>query len=334
MAATSKKSAAATRKKPAAVSGKKRPAAASKKSRPAPVQPKREADRRTPDFSAFPAGTVTHHSRLVCLACIFDLFTAQLGLAPRTAYSEIKRHAPSPPELLAGEPTRPYFDSAEKHPHCPHCDAVKRWHARFDLHRIEGGKATDAARRALVKSLPKAEEQFQISEVRSTRRALFFEWLGSLGRGLDFADESWLIETTRAHLERSEPKTDWAEAFKGVRTIRRSRRIEAGWERDGGRLFLAPQLYGGALLVQYLVSRSQAHGGVTLEGRLTLVEFVRRLRHSGHLEAQGISERDGYEVLEKLIDGLAGGDESVKLHYLLDRRDFLDKVKSVYARYA
>lgn len=336
-AASKKAGAVAATKKAASkkvgVAGKKA-GAAGKKAGAAPADKKREAEKRELDFSAFPPGTVTHHARLVCLACIFDLFTAQLGLAPRTAYSEIKRHAPTPPELTAGAPMRPYFDSTEKHPHCPYCDAVKRWHARFDLYRVEGGKATDAARRALVKSLPKSDEQVQVSEVRSTRRAVFFEWLDALGRRLDFADERWLAEATRAYLERIEPKTDWAETFAGVRTIRRSHRLAEGWERDGARLFLAPPVYGGVLLVQYLVSRSHAHGGVTLEGRLTLAEFVRRLRHSGHLDAQGITERDGFDVLEKLIEGMAGGDESVKLHYLLDRRDFLDKVKTVYARYA
>ena len=285
------------------------------------------------DFSGFPPGTVTTHERSVCLACIFDLFTKQLGLAPRTAYSEVKRHAPSVEELTAPAPARPYFDSREKHPRCPYCDAAKTRHARLTLHRVEGSKITDAPRRALSKSLPKADDRFLIFDAKSTRRAVFFQWLDSLGRSLDFADEGWLISVTRAHLERAEPKADWAGAFDGVRAVRRSNRLSEGWERDGSRLFLSPPLYAGALLVQYLVSRSHAHGGVTLEGRLTLQELVRRLRHTGQLEAQQVTG-DQFEVLEQLIENLSGGDAPVKLHYFLDRRDFLDKVKTVYARYS
>lgn len=292
------------------------------------------AKKRELDFSAFPPGAVAEYTRLLCLACIFDVFTTQLGLAPRTAYSEIKRYAPTLAELTGRESQRPYFESDEKHPRCPYCDAAKRWHARLDTYRIEGGKATDSARRALVKSLPKAEEQFQIIEAKTDRRALLFEWLDSMGHALDFDDDAWLIEATRAYLARIEPKRNWTEIFDGVRAVRRSNRIEDGVERDGARLFLAPSLYSDALLVQYLVSRSQQHGGRTLEGRLTLLELVRRLRYSGHLNAQGITERDQFEVLEKLVEQLTGGEGAVKLYYILDRRDFLDKVKTVYARYA
>lgn len=286
------------------------------------------------DWSEFPHGAVTEYGTYLCLACIFKIFTAQLGLAPRTAYTEIKRHAPTVEELTAPQAQRPYFDSPEKNPHCPYCDAAKRWHAQLDTYRIEGGKATDAARRALMKTLPKSEEQFQLSETKTTRRALFFEWLDALGRSLDFDSDGWLIEATRAFLERREPKTDWAEVFEGVRAVRRSQRLEEGFERDGSRLFLAPALYNDALLVQYLVSRSHKHGGRTLDGRLTLIELVRRMRYSGHLDAQGITERDQFEVLEKMVEHLTGGDGAVKLYYLIDRRDFLEKVKTVYARYA
>jgi len=174
--------------------------------------------------------------------------------------------------------------------------------------------------------------------------------------------------------------------------VRRSSRLTEGWERDGARLFLAPQLYSEAILIQYLVSRSHAHGGLTLEGRLTLMDLLRRLRYSGYLDRIGITETDPGEVFERVVDHMAathewtnatsassavkgkgvstgsGSDrvknkltskkkpakkssksgktkpvqpqpdeivsEPVKLYYLIDRRDFLEKVKSVYAAYA
>jgi hypothetical protein len=342
--------------------------------------------KRELDLSSFPAGTVTEYTTLVCLACIFDIFTRQLGLAPRTAFSEVKRHTPTIEELTSRGATRPYFDSEEKSPRCPYCGSTKRWLARFDTYCIEGGKSTDAPRRALVKKLPKIGEQFQVIEKKSDSRAVFFEWLDTVGHNLEIADEEWLFAATRAYLERREPKTNWAGGFADVRAVRRSSRLSEGWERDGARLFLAPNLYSEALLIQYLVSRSHAHGGMTLEGRLTLMELIRRLRYSGYLDQAGITAREPGEVFEKLIDHLAsthewsrvstpssqGSDrvagtsrakkkatrkgakkslkpgkkkplqpepepvitEPVKLHYLIDRREFLEKVKTVYASYA
>lgn len=337
------------------------------------------------DLKDFPPGTITEYTTLVCLACIFDVFTKQLGLAPRTAFSEIKRHAPTVDELTSRQAMRPYFDSEEKHPHCPYCGSAKRWLARFDTYCVEGGKTTDAARRALTKKLPKADDQFLFLEKKSDSRAVFFEWLDTLGRNLDLNDQAWLIDASRAYLERREPKTDWEAAFDDLRAVRRSTRLTEGWERDGTRLFLAPNFYSEALLIQYLVSRSHAHGGMTLEGRLTLMELIRRLRYSGYLDQIGIIERESGEVFEKLVDHLASThewssasygtargsepvpasakkkkpakaakksakksrkkkapqpepeeirSEPVKLHYIVDRRDFLEKVKSVYASYA
>jgi len=344
------------------------------------------------DFKDFPRGTVTEFTTLVCLACIFDIFTKQLGLAPRTAFSEIKRHTPTIEELTSRNAVRPYFDSEEKHPHCPYCGSGKRWHARFDTYCIEGRKSTDLPRRALVKKLPLAGDQFLLVDKKSDSRAVFFEWLDTLRVNLDLNDQSWLLDATRSYLERRDPKTDWEKIFAEVRAVRRSLRVKDGWEQDGARLFLAPGIYAEALLIQYLVSRSHAHGGMTLEGRLTLMELVRRLRYFGYLDSLGISERDLGEVFEKIIDHLAGTQdwsrgvstptrrgsdrgkgvstgsgsdraralkkgakksskknqkklappplpdeiptEAVKLHYIIDRRDFLEKVKSVYASYA
>jgi len=337
--------------------------------------------KRELDLKDFPAGTVTEYTTLVCLACIFDIFTKQFGLAPRAAFTEIKRHAPRIEELTSRQAMRPYFDSEEKNPHCPYCGSAKRWLARLDTYCIEGGKTTDTARRALIKKLPKSDDQFLLLEKKSDSRVVFFEWLDTLGRNVDFDDETWLIDATRMYLARREPKTNWREAFDDLRAVRRSSRLTEGWERDGARLFLAPILYSEALLIQYLVSRSHAHGGMTHEGRLTLMELIRRLRYSGYLDQLGITEREPGEVFEKLIDHLAsthnwsgvrtgsGSDrvdraktstskktskkssksrkaratmpeldeivtEPVKLHYIVDRRDFLEKVKSVYAAYA
>src|SRR5438874_1383564 len=262
-------------------------------------------EKRELDLSEFPRGSVTEFTTLVCLACIFDIFTKQLGLAARTAFSEIKRHTPTVEELTGRQTMRPYFDSDEKSPHCPYCGSAKRWLARFDTYCIEGGKTTDAARRNFLKRLRTAADQFLVIEKKSDSRAVLFEWLDTLGVNLDLNDPSWLLEVTRMYLERRDPKTNWDEVFEGATAVRRSSRITEGWERDGARLFLAPSLYGEAILIQYLVSRSHAHGGLTLEGRITLMELIRRLRYIGYLEHVGITERDPGEVIEKLIDHLA-----------------------------
>src|SRR5262245_23096078 len=211
--------------------------------------------KRELDFSAFPPGTITEYTTLVCLACIFDIFTKQLGLAPRTAFSEIKHHTPTIEELTSRQSMRPYFDSEEKSPHCPYCGSAKRWLARFDTYCVEGGKTTDAPRRALIKRLPKKDDAFLIVEKKSDSRSVFFEWLDTLGVNLDFSDAGWLLDATRLYLARREPKTNWEEVFENTHAARRSSRLTEGWERDGARLFLAPNLYSEAVLIQYLVNR-------------------------------------------------------------------------------
>ena len=285
------------------------------------------------DFSDFPPGTVTEYTTLVCLACIFDIFTKQIGLAPRSAYTEIKRYSPTVEEMTSRKTVRPFFDSDEKHPRCPYCNAAKRWHARLDTHCIEGGKTTDTPRRKLVKIVEKKKDRFSVLELKSNRRNAFFDWLDTLRITLDLNEPSWLLEATKAYLERKIPKENWAEVFEGLRTVRPSSRLEDGWERDGARLFLAPPLYNESLLVQYLVSRSHEHGGRTLEGRLTLMELIRRMRKGGYLAAHSIEGVDQFEIFEKLLDEVAGSGQ-LKLYYIVDRREFIEKVKSVYASYA
>jgi hypothetical protein len=203
----------------------------------------------------------------------------------------------------------------------------------LDTYAIEGGKTTDTPRRKLVKSVEKKKDQFAVIELKSDRRSTFFDWLDTLRISLDLNDPAWLLEATKAYLERKEPKQKWNEVFDGLRGVRPSSRLEEGWARDGTRLFLAPALYNESLLVQYLVSRSHEHGGRTLEGRLTLIELIRRMRKGGYLSAHNIEATDQFEIFEKLLDEVAGSGQ-LKLYYLVDRREFIDKVKSVYASYA
>src|SRR5260370_30802112 len=164
--------------------------------------------KRELDLSDFPPGTVTEYTTLVCLACIFDIFTKQLRLAPRTAFSEVKRHAPAIEELTTRNAMRPYFDSEEKNPHCPYCGSAKRWLARFDSYCIEGSKTTDSPRRALIKKLPKTDDQFLVLEKKSDSRAVFFEWLDTVGRSIHLNDESWLLDAPRLFLDRPPQQTN------------------------------------------------------------------------------------------------------------------------------
>ena len=139
---------------------------------------------------------------------------------------------------------------------------------------------------------PKKDNQVEVIEVKSDKRTVFFSWLDTLLGKVDLDDDVWLLETAHAYLARLEPKTDWAETFAGVRAIRRSQRLVAGWERDGSRLFLAPEVYSEVVIVQYLVSRSHVHGGRTLDGRLTLQDLIRRLRYGGYLDTKKIAPGD------------------------------------------
>jgi hypothetical protein len=56
------------------------------------------------------------------------------------------------------------------------------------------------------------------------------------------------------------------------------------------------------------------------------------MRYGGQLEARGITDRDQFDVLEQLVEHLTGGDDPARLHFIIDRRDLLDKVKDVYDR--
>ena len=142
-------------------------------------------------------------------------------------------------------------------------------------------------------------------------------------------------------MSRKEPKVNWQAEFAGVHSIRRSRRLgpeqEAAaksWEVEDGRLFLAPMLFDELLLVQYLVSRSQLAGGLTLERRYTLPELWHRLRHSGYLRSIGVQANNPSDALEQMLAHLSGGEASARYYYIVDRREHLQRVKTLADRKA
>jgi hypothetical protein len=281
------------------------------------------------DLSAFPAESVSMVEKRICLACVLDTFTRHLGLSARTAYLEIRKYTPALAELYAGKATRPWFGEEGEQDACPYCGSPAKWHTTLTVYRIESGKATDSLRRELVKSLPQSEGQFVVLEEKATQQHAFFEFLEKISTGLDLDDPVWLKDVSMHYLSRKEPKTDWRVQFEPIHAIRRSRRLESGWEVDGGRLFLAPLLFDELLLVQYLVSRSHRAGGLTLEGRYTLPEMFARLRNAGYLRAIGITAHDPNEALEQLVAHLGGGEAGIKFYHIVDRRRFLESLKNL-----
>jgi len=256
-------------------------------------------------------------------------------MTPKTALAEMKRYTPSFEELTSAEPVRPFFAAHDKQP-CPYCGSAAKWHARFETHRIESGKATDTLRRNLVKSLPKSGDQFAVLEQKATQQHAFFEWLEKIGANLDLDDPAWLRDVSLHYLGRKEPKVNWPAEFARVHSIRRSRRLGPGeepaaqsWSVEDGRLFLAPMLFDELLLVQYLVSRSQLAGGLTLERRYTLPELWHRLRHSGYLRSIGVQANNASDALEQMLAHLSGGEASARYYYIVDRREHLQKVRAL-----
>ena len=55
------------------------------------------------------------------------------------------------------------------------------------------------------------------------------------------------------------------------------------------------------------------------------MELIRRMRRGGYLESHNISDTDQFEIFEKLVDEVAGSG-NVKLYFVVDRREFLDKL--------
>src|SRR5581483_5596787 len=70
-----------------------------KTTRPKTTRPKTTRQIAPLDLSVFPPESIAQVERWICLACVSDVFTRHLALAPRTANLEIRRYTPSIEEL-------------------------------------------------------------------------------------------------------------------------------------------------------------------------------------------------------------------------------------------
>ncbi|HUJ50067.1 MAG TPA: hypothetical protein VLW25_07695, partial [Bryobacteraceae bacterium] len=113
---------------------KRKAAATPRKSAPSKAAPRKAAPRPQAappktafpplDLSKFPSESLTQGERWICLACVWEVFTRHMGLAPRTAMLEIKRYTPSVEELSAQMAARPYFTPADLKAPCPYCGSA------------------------------------------------------------------------------------------------------------------------------------------------------------------------------------------------------------------
>jgi hypothetical protein len=283
-------------------------------------------------FDSLPKSAVSKTRLKICLKCAFDFFTRQLKLAPRTAYSELRKHVPEEADITGAATSRPHFLNDDEKSHCPYCHAPKRWFAEFNALRIDAHPAYEKDRKKLWAALKKNPERYTLWTLKRTQMQIFSEWLERMKRTVNLDGESWLLDLAIEYVKRFDPVPDWDKVLEGgVRRVQVSSQIEGQWDYENGWLYVSPILYGEILVVQHVLSRSHMHGGRTFEGRLTLQELASRLRRVGYFEAKEITTRDAYEAFEEAVAAIVASGPSA-VYYAVDRGDYLKQLKSVYEK--
>lgn len=281
-------------------------------------------------FEMIPRSLVLEVSLTLCLKCAFDFFTKQLKLAPRTAYSELKKHVPEESDFTGAGTSRPHFFEGSDTSRCPYCNAAKRWFARFKATIIDSHPTIEKERKKLWSALKKDPERFALWTHTKTAREIFSEWLDRLKKRSNLESDEWLMPVALETIQRNHPSADLDLAIgSGVKRIQISRQMEPDWSLSDGRLYVRPEAYGDVLLIQYLISRSHLHGGRTFEGRLTLQELMSRLKRMGYFDIKGIGFSDLYETLEQSVDKLVASGATA-VYYAVDRSDYLKQLRTVY----
>ncbi len=284
------------------------------------------------DFSSIPAPAISEITLKICLKCAFDFFTKQLGFTPHTAYSELKKHTPEEADFTGAATIRPHFFDKEKLARCPYCNGAKNWFAGFHATRIDANPSFEKQRKRLWTALRKEPDRVALWKSERTQMEIFSDWLDRLKRRIDFADDRWLITVALDYVKRYAPSGEGYEITDDqVQRVQLSRQLDGLWKYENQWLYVTPSIYGDALIVQHLLSRSQQAGGRTFEGRLTLQELINRLRRVGYFQVREVEPGSAFEILEQTIASIvASGPNAV--YYAVDRSDYLKKLKSVYEK--
>ena len=112
---------AAPRAKALAKSTKRTKVKRSPSTRPAAGSKKPENKIEPVNISGFPPESIMVSEKWLCVACVLDVFTRYLKLAPAAANLQMKRYTPSLSELYAA-PARPWFVNDADQDLCPYCD--------------------------------------------------------------------------------------------------------------------------------------------------------------------------------------------------------------------
>ena len=174
---------------------------------------------------------VTSSERSLCVACVWQIFTRAMSLAPKTALAEMKRYTPTFEELTSAEAVRPFFRQ----------DSRQATVSLLRIARQMAGAHRDPSHRKRQSHRCASAQPGEVAAQsgRSVRgvgaeghaAARVFRVAGEDQREPGSGRSSVAARRLAALLSRKEPKVNWQAEFAGVHSIRRSRRLGAEQER-------------------------------------------------------------------------------------------------------
>jgi hypothetical protein len=286
-------------------------------------------------FKTIPRSAISQTTLSICLHCAYDFFIEELHLSPDEAYRELQEHTPEPADFSGAATARPHFFHDVRRRNCPFCRASSKYFAAFRAYRVYAHCIYEKARTRVWARLEADTERFALLGTELTKREIFSLWLDDLKHHVGFHNPRWWFETVAATIGFFYPSHNWDEVSpKAIHKITCKSSLKAGdWHYKEGWLQLSPALYGGALIVDRLISRGLPEGLRKAERQpLGLADFCRRLDRLGYLQELDDQTVTPQEAFEQAVESLvASGPQAV--YYAVDRADYLKRLNIIYQQY-